>query len=239
MIVSRDTWQDPRVPVNGSTAVPSEWRYNTIHWPGGNVNVNDPVGVLRAMQASWARIKGYSLGYNFAVFPDGTIYAIRGFDIRCAANGDQAVNRPGVAILLAVPDVYTKPTDAMIRGVREVIAQTRARVTQTLVINGHRDIRPEPTACPGNAIASMITAGIFEPVNVQSSTEEEEVADVFALDDNPDVLFIQTADKQVRHVTGEEGDVAEHIHGGWAGNKKVISKENLQASTIAWLEALP
>jgi hypothetical protein len=115
------------------------------------------------MQASWMNSKGYSLGYNFAVWPDGSAWEIRGFAMRCAANGDQSVNRPGVAILLAVPNVDTAPTDAMVASVRELVAATRARVGQTLTINAHRDVRPEPTQCCGEVIVGMIAAGVFEP----------------------------------------------------------------------------
>ena len=178
MIITRSTWQDPSVPVTGSLSVPNEWRYNTIHWPGANVNVANPVGILRSMQAAWARIKGYSLGYNFAVFPNGDVYVIRGFDIRCAANGDQAVNRPGIAILLVVPDVNTRPTPEMVKGVRAVVRLTRSRVPQKLAINAHRDIRPEPTACPGDVIARMILAHVFEPETELSTVEDDMSAEI-------------------------------------------------------------
>jgi hypothetical protein len=178
LFITRSGWQDPSNPITGSLSIPSEWRYNTIHWPGANVNVNNPVGVLRSMQSAWSRIKGYSLGYNFAVFPNGDVYVIRGFDIRCAANGDQEVNRPGIAILLVVPNVDTRPTNEMINGVRTVVSLTRARVPQTLIINAHRQIRPEPTACPGDEIAKMIVAGVFEPESELPIKEEDMGAEI-------------------------------------------------------------
>src|SRR5262245_7339439 len=128
MTVPRSSWQSAAYPVTGPSSQPSQWRYNTLHWPGGNINVADPGGTLRGMQQSWVTSKGYSLGYNFAVFPDGSAWEVRGFDIRCAANGSQDVNIPGVAILMAVPDVSTDPTRAMEDSVRALIADTRNQV---------------------------------------------------------------------------------------------------------------
>jgi hypothetical protein len=188
VIVSRADWQDPNCPVTGPVSTPDEWQWNTLHWPGGNCGSDGP-SVLRSMQASWVSSKGYSLGYNFAVWPDGTAYEIRGFDLRCAANGDQTVNRPGVAILLAVPDVDTAPTEAMTAAVRELVGATRALVGQTLIVNAHRDVRPEPTQCCGDVIVGMIAAGVFEPTS-STPTPTPEDDDMAALayyrDDRPD-----------------------------------------------------
>lgn len=190
IILPRSEWEEQGYPVTGNSATPNEWEYNTIHWPGGNVNTNDPVGTLRGMQRSWVNSKGYSLGYNFAVFPDGSAYEIRGFDLRCAANGSQDVNRPGVAILLATPNVNTPPTDAMVQGVRGVISTTRTHVPQNLIINGHCDVRPEPTQCPGEYIYNMIYSGQFEPsgqpVPTPPSGDDDMAALGYYKDDRPD-----------------------------------------------------
>jgi hypothetical protein len=162
-IIPHTFWEPHGYPVTGNSPTPDQWQYNTLHWPGANVNVNDPIGALQSMQISWVNSKGYSLGYNFAVFPDGSVYEIRGFHIRCAANGSQEVNCPGIAILLAVPNVDTEPTDEMVISVQDLVAATRSQVPQSLIINGHRDVRPEPTQCPGEVIYGMICDDYFEP----------------------------------------------------------------------------
>jgi hypothetical protein len=115
------------------------------------------------MQAAYLASRGYSLGYNFAVYPDGSAWEIRGWDIRSAANGGTDVNKKGVAILLAVQSVRDAPTDEMIAGVQDIIFMTRQRVHRSLAINGHCDVRPTPTACPGSEIVDMIARGVFEP----------------------------------------------------------------------------
>jgi hypothetical protein len=165
-IIHRGQWQTPQYPVTGMGALPAQQRFITLHWPGGDVNTSPAsaqVATLRAMQRDWVTRKGYSLGYNFVVFPDGATYGVREFDIRCAANGSQAVNIPGVAILLAVPDMASPPSSPMIQAVRDLVAMTRAQATHSLVVNGHKDVRPSPTACPGARIEDMIHVGIFEP----------------------------------------------------------------------------
>lgn len=67
---------------------------------------------------------------------------------------------------------------------------------------------------------------------------EENMADVFALDSDPNRLFVQTSDKKVRHVTGDEGVIAEHLRPGWAVNKKILSVNDLEPTTVRWLESM-
>lgn len=185
VIHTRGSWQSSDCPVTGPASTPDEWSYVTLHWPGGKCGSDAPA-VLRSMQASWVSSKGYSLGYNFAVWPDGSAWEIRGWDIRCAANGDQSVNRPGVAILLAVPDMNTSPSSAMTAAVTDVVELTRGRVSQGLGINGHRDVRPEPTQCPGDVIYGMIYAGRFEPSPVPGPPVGGETTVMYYRDDRPE-----------------------------------------------------
>jgi hypothetical protein len=159
----RSSWQSGAYPVTGPGSQPAKWTMTTLHWPGGTINPNDPGGTLRAWQSAWVNSKGYSLGYNFCVFPDGSQWEVRGFDIACAANGNQSVNVPAIAINLCVPDVNSVPSAAMVEGVVDLIEQTRQRQPAAGTINGHRDVRPEPTSCPGDVIYQWIAAGIFEP----------------------------------------------------------------------------
>jgi hypothetical protein len=231
VIVPRAAWQSTTNPIAGTPAVPHEWRWNTLHYCGVDVNTSDPVRLLRNMQTSWTNQKGYSLGYNFAVFDTGVAYEIRGFDLRCAANGDQTSNRPGVAILLAIPAIDGQPTDAMIEAVRDLVAHTRARVPQSLLINGHREVRPQPTACPGHTIMAMIAAGTFEP-----TTEPlEEAGMLFRTTATADAIYAQGSDMAVRHVTAQEGAVAQAGNPGWADGAPTLE---LPADVTDWLATL-
>jgi hypothetical protein len=231
VIIPRTAWQTTTNPIAGTPAVPHEWRYNTLHYCGVDVNTSDPVRLLRNMQTAWTNQKGYSLGYNFAVFTDGSSYEIRGLDLRCAANGDQTSNRPGVAILLAIPAIDGQPTDPMIEAVRDLVAHTRARVPQSLLINGHREVRPSPTACPGQTIMHMIEAGVFEP-----TTEPlEEAGMIFRTTATADAIFAQGSDMSVRHVTAQEGAVAQAGNPGWADGAPTLE---LPADVTDWLATL-
>lgn len=241
MILPRSTWELTKFPVTGSVALPDQWLYNTIHWPGANVNPNEPIKLLQAMQIAWVNSKGYSLGYNFAVFPDGTGYEIRGFDIRCAANGSQPVNIPGVAILMVVPDVHTDPTPEMIKGVQEIVRMTRILVGRELDIVGHRDVRPEPTQCPGDVIETMIMDGKFEP----PVTQEEDEMTLFRVDTNPAAIYCLYGGG-VRHIGGEEGAVRMADNGHWTDDVETWTETpagdfgdgKVPADVHTWLQSL-
>jgi hypothetical protein len=234
LIVPRGNWEQPGYPVTGPSSTPAQWAYNTLHWPGADVNVNDPVGTLQGMQRSWVNNKGYSLGYNFAVFPNGVAYEIRGFDIRCAANGNQEVNCPAVAVLLAVPSVNSgPPSNEMTQAVQDIVAATRSQVGRYLAINGHRDVRPEPTQCPGENIYNMITAGVFEPDQDFPSPTGDGM--VFRTNQTGDAVFSQGSDMNVRYVNAQEGYVAEATQPGWASSAPTINVPNDVAD---WLNSM-
>jgi len=111
---------------------------------------------------NYVHSRGYSIGYNFCVDYIGHRWVLRGFEMRCAANGGADSNTKGLAIQLKV-DINEAPTPIMIQGVKDMVAEIRARVGKNLPINGHRDVRPEPTSCPGAIIYRMIQDGTFEP----------------------------------------------------------------------------
>jgi hypothetical protein len=124
------------------------------------------------MQSSYLASRGYSLGYNSGIAPDGDEWEIRGLDIRTAANGCQAVNVPGYAIQVTVPTLASAPTPAQIEGTRQAIARIRAAAaaagnTSVLTLNGHGDVRPlcgtGGTACPGEPLNDLLDSGALEP----------------------------------------------------------------------------
>ena len=87
--------------------------------------------------------RNYTLGYNFGCAPDGDLWEIRGFDIRCAANGCQPVNKPAIAIQITTT-VHRGRGDVRATGrgqepVDPVVAD--AVPERALVIDTHANVR--------------------------------------------------------------------------------------------------
>lgn len=176
-----DEWELASQPVTGTAMNLLALRYITIHYNGANQDLDGADGVyqdddfaqiLRGMQSSYLSTRGYSLGYNSAVAPDGDEWEIRGLGLQNAANGCTAVNAPGYAIQVTLPHPLAEPTDAQIFGTRLVISRVRdiaraAGNTDHLELNGHGDVRAlcgdGGTACPGAALRELIASGALEP----------------------------------------------------------------------------
>ncbi len=142
-----------------------------IHWPGTTGPIGDP-GRNRIA----ARLEGYrayhtgqppvgrgwsDIAYNVAVDQAGRVWNLRGIGVRSAANGDQVVNATWVA-LLALVGPGEKPTGAM----QEAIVAVRHDLVLSAfpgarAVRGHRDVRRDPTDCPGDDLEALIRAGRF------------------------------------------------------------------------------
>jgi len=164
----RTVWQDPAYPVSSTVWMNlTALEYITLHYIGADgVDVSDIPQLLRNAQYDYVVNRGYSLGYNSAVDANGEEWEIRGFDYRCAANGNTAVNIPGYAILLPMEHTWSVPSASQIDGVRNVVAAVRSTAmaagnTDFLEIVGHMDL--VPTSCPGGDIYALIQSGAFEP----------------------------------------------------------------------------
>ena len=177
----RSEWTTEKEPVEGPAMDLSELRYITIHYNGDTQDLDgkddvyqdaDFAGYLRKIHHSYLTSRKYSLGYNSIVAPDGDEWEVRGFDFRNAANGCEAVNRPGYALKLVLPTPGAEPTLVQIQGLKRAIRRIRDHVRKqgnpdTLELNGHRDVRPEcgkgGTGCPGEALYRILKAGGLEP----------------------------------------------------------------------------
>jgi hypothetical protein len=176
----REEWVGSE-PVSGNAMTIGELRYITVHYNGGSADLDgaddvyqdsDFARYIRNDHGYYLRSRGYSLGYNSMIAPDGDEWEVRGFTYRSAANGCSAVNRPGYAIQVALPSVTARPTAPQIAGLRHAIARIRAYARgagnpHTLTINGHRDVRPlcgsGGTGCPGEALYELVRTGALEP----------------------------------------------------------------------------
>jgi hypothetical protein len=174
-------WQLASQPVTGPAMDLLALRYITIHYNGATQDLDgaddayqdaDFAPILRGMQSSYLSTRGYSLGYNSAIAPDGDEWEIRGLAYRTAANGCTDVNVPGYAIQITLPHPLAEPTDAQIFGARLAISRVRdiaraAGNADHLELNGHGDVRAlcgdGGTACPGAALRELIASGALDP----------------------------------------------------------------------------
>lgn len=136
-----------------------------LHWPGlerGTIHGVDAVSAaLRSWQRSHIDDKGWSdIAYQEAFDQEGNVYALRGLQTQSGANGDQDVNERFGALLLVLGPGEA-PSGPMIAAVRHRIEVFDSHFAGSRRIVGHRDIRPEPTACPGDLVTGLIRRDVF------------------------------------------------------------------------------
>ena len=105
-IIPRTAWEDPAVPVTGPVAQLGIVSAIVWHYPGGNTGTLETDGqkaaYLRAEQRDYVSNRGYSLGYNWTIFPDGSCWEARGLLYQSAANGSSSWNEHGFAAQFAI-----------------------------------------------------------------------------------------------------------------------------------------
>ncbi len=177
----RSQWEDPATPVTSTSLMAvGSLEFITVHYNGDVLDLDgadnvyqdqDFVSILRNIQAAYVRDRGYAIGYNSAIAPNGDEWVLRGFDYRTAANGCVAANVPAYAILITVPTPTSAPTAPQVAGLKAAIARVRGVIaskgnTRTIVINGHNAIRSLKcgggTGCPGPHFEALIDAGTLE-----------------------------------------------------------------------------
>jgi hypothetical protein len=138
-----------------------------VHWPAMAKSLRGVPAVSAALR-SWQAYhlsKGWrDIAYQVAVDQDGNRYILRGLDGVSAANGDTDTNRRYGAVLVVLAPGEA-PTPAMLDELRRVVADHRRLFPKSTRVVGHKDIRPEPTACPGPVMESIINSGLLEPVD--------------------------------------------------------------------------
>ena len=165
-LITRREWgaRDPR-PGPGPLD-PTKVLGVALHWPAivSPIHGFDNVArALRGWQAYHMDGKGWSdIAYQRAYDQNGNRYQLRGIVTQSGANGDQTVNEQyGAFLLILAPG--EKPSRAMRRAVRRDVALFRNAFTRGLLVVGHSQVRPEPTACPGPDVLEAIKDGAFEP----------------------------------------------------------------------------
>ena len=179
-IIPRTAWEDPAVPVSGPVAQLGVVSAIVWHYPGGNTGTLETDGqkaaYLRAEQRDYVSNRGYSLGYNWTIFPDGSCWEARGLLYQSAANGSTSWNEHGFACQFATPTVQSDLTAAQIKAAQELTAYVEAAVHRPVGQWCHRDVRSQvwpaiaspgkwTTSCPGDLIYARCHDGQFRPAD--------------------------------------------------------------------------
>lgn len=159
LLLPRSAWNAR--PSRGRTFLdPGQVDGVAVHWPG--TTSTRPLTraavprYLSSVQAFHMDGKGWSdIAYQAAVDQYGRAWELRGLGVRSAANGDTNVNsRFGAVLLLLV--MGEEPTEAMLSTTADVVAAFRRRFPDGRQLVGHRQVRPEPTLCPGPAAMAAL-----------------------------------------------------------------------------------
>jgi hypothetical protein len=185
----RPRWEQPGLEVAAHTNSAAVWwpwiDTVVVHYPGCSSCVPAPtaanmINSIQRTQRDYVLNRGYSVGYNFLVCPNGDIIEGRGFDFMNAANyykrpwGDKPDangNYHSISIQVKVNgDGQTAPAanTAQVAAVNAIITEVERRAGRTVNVIGHRDTKP--TSCPGNAIYQQIQQGVFGATPVEPPT---------------------------------------------------------------------
>lgn len=120
---------------------------------------------VRGIRASHLanKTEGYNdIAYNMLVCEHGTVYEGRGAHKRTGANGNATLNSEHYAVCaLLGSSGLTKPTDAMLNGIRDAIEYLREHGNAGPEVRGHRD--GYATACPGEPLYAWVKKSVPRP----------------------------------------------------------------------------
>lgn len=123
--------------------------------------------------------EGYSdVAYNWAVCNHGGIFEGRGWGKQTGANGSASLNRTHNAILwMGGTSGVVAPSAAAVESIKELIAYLRPKGAGRDIL-GHRD--GFATACPGDAMYTLVRNGSLEPSVPTPPQEEPETVTPFS-----------------------------------------------------------
>ena len=174
-MISRNVWVDPAMPVVGPAFDLSQVEFIVVHYgavPWDEERLANSPQYWLDTHAYYTNSRGYSIGYNVGVGRDGTIWELRGFDIRNAANGSLSPNSKYHAVLAPNPNYRSislhliLPLDGsyqpkQLDGAREAVRLIRERVGRKLTVIPHSDV--VETSCPSDLWRRLIAEGALEP----------------------------------------------------------------------------
>lgn len=187
-VPASEIYTDPAYPMSGSKWLgfgPSTGHVDTqvVHYPGSRLSAlqlstktEDVKARLKASNKSSWQSRGYALYYNFDLPTDGTLYGIREFNWRNAANADDDKtdgneNDWTFAVHTILQKLYDDNSDTTVEPTWDQLETLRwlrweareygveASGDPNFQVNliGHRDIKP--TGCPGDKMYAAIQRG--------------------------------------------------------------------------------
>lgn len=185
---------------------PARVEGTVVHWNGPAVPrsaLTDPRSFLEGVRRYHVYTKGWSdIAYNYAVDQQGDIWVLRGMNHQSAANGNEDLNERFVAVL-GIIGQGQEPSEAMLAGIRRVIAMQRERYAGRK-IKTHQDVRPDGTDCPGPDLIAAVRSGALDP------SKEDEVTEADKKDIAKEVVSLLLGDRaaglrnQIRIALDEE-----------------------------------
>lgn len=227
-----------------------------IHYNGGNADLDGPDNIFQ--DEDYARVlarmndqywrdpdRGYALGYNWGIGPDGDMWPIRGLNIRCAANGCQANNVPWVAIQCTTRFIEAPPTAAQLDALKNRwIPWLRTQYPNALTIVGHRDIKPicgGGTECPGPQLYPLVQQGFFNsPAPLPPPAQEDDEMDWF-VQDGASQWWVGTQTKRKLNPAHTAGNAFQRSLAALAGVFIDVASGNAtqQATYRQWVASVP
>ena len=151
----------------------------TLHYNGPPTGLDEfsdkeeEIKFLKGVQRYHMDTKGWAdIAYNFLFAPSGRVYEGRGWKIRSAANGTNKGNSASHAFFLMVgTDPKTGKSEDIPQAMIDSVRRMRA-LGDSKFVKMHRDWKS--TACPGEEIARLVRADVFEGLPEASKAIEPE-----------------------------------------------------------------
>lgn len=163
--VRRADWGAPAVSPAayiGSTRGVKVHYLGTAYSSRSHDKCDDYVRQIRASHLANTKENYSDIAYNHLVCEHGTVFEGRGAHKRTGANGNRELNEQDYAVCaLLGSSGLTKPTDAMLHGIRDAIEHLREHGRAGTWIGGHKD--GYNTSCPGGPLYDWVKRGAPRP----------------------------------------------------------------------------
>lgn len=156
-VIAREEWGAPASRAH--LPVLTDWHGLGLHYNGPALDLDDhsrcddAVRSIRRFHVDTRR--WLDIAYSFLACPHGSVYEGRGWNRRTAANGTNAGNSWGGAVMCLIGEDQ-QPTRKMLDAVTWLCGKTHGRY-------GRVDLRPhsefKPTGCPGDPLRRFAAAG--------------------------------------------------------------------------------
>jgi len=174
VIHARAEWELPTMPVTGPFRFDPQpishivVHYGAVPWP--EERLRDSKRYWRDTQAYYVQSQGYSIGYQWGVGRDGSLWELRGADFRNAANSSTwsgaPVKFPGNPNLSTVSIHVILPMDGtlapgQLEGVQRMVGHIWSVLGRQVPVIPHSDVTR--TTCPGDPMRALIRSDAVLP----------------------------------------------------------------------------